>query len=177
MLILWKCYCILWVKFLIKMYSFECWYFKMRQYTLSLIMNQNALLWLRGGMNYVHLWLFFFLFSATSMHHLVDSMLVAPYSSEVVHHSDEDLVLKSLLQGDLLLIPYPSNQSILCWSMLVCPFITCCRCQKRQFLVYSFGRTGGMSTKIIFIICLKDVQQNLQQIKADFLSTVTWVKL
>ena len=48
------------------------------------------------------------------MHHLVDSMLVAPYSSEVVHHSDEALVLKSLLQGDLLLIPYPSNQSILC---------------------------------------------------------------
>ena len=60
MLILWKCYCILWVKFLIKMYSFECWYFKMRQYTLSLIMNQNALVWLRGGMTYVHLWLFFF---------------------------------------------------------------------------------------------------------------------
>ena len=153
---------------------------KMRLYTLSHIMNQNALLWLWGSMNYVHLWLrrIPFFFPATSMHHLVDSVLVAPYSSEVVHHSDEAQVLKSLLQGDLLLIPYPSNQSILCWSMLVSPFITffffSFSARKGTVLRLLFWLSRGLSTEISLILC---AWRMCSRIFNRLKLTVTWVKL
>lgn len=134
-----------------------------------------------GSMNYVHMWLRRIpFFSATSMRHLMDSVLVAPYSSEVVHHSDEAQVLKFLLQGDLLLIPYPSNQSILCWSMLVSPFTTFFFFfpdRKGTVLRLLFWLSRGMSTEISLVLCAWRMCSRIFKIKADFLSTATWVKL